>query len=307
MFCQKCGTENAAENRFCIKCGSHMASPDAPQPPPQEQQLPPPQGYQPPPSGYQPPPSGYQPPPQGYQPPPQGYQPPPQGYQPPQPRGAYKPQPSGFIGEIYSKAFAFLFKKPIRLWGLSLLYGLMTILASFFGVVPIIWLPIVLVLELGMASIYLNGYRGKDVSSTQLFEGFNKKFFRNAGGMGWRSLWILIWGLIPIIGFIFAIIKSYSYRFVPYIMLAEPDIVATEALKKSMAQTSGYKGKMFLADFLIVICIFVLSIIFYFIAMIPFIGIILAVAYFVIVVALAPLLMGILGAAYYEKIVTDKE
>ena len=171
--------------------------------------------------------------------------------------------------------------------------------------VPIVYVAVALVLELGMASIYLNGYRGKDVSATQLFEGFSKKFFRNAGGMGWRTLWIIIWAMIPIAGIVMAYIKSYAYRFVPYIMLSEPDITATEALKKSMAQTNGYKGKMFLADLLIILGVIVLSIIFGLISMIPYLGMLLLALYMIVLVALLPLLMGILSAAYYDKIITD--
>jgi len=171
-----------------------------------------------------------------------------------------------------------------------------------FGLLPIVWLPVVLVLELGMANIFLRGYRGHEISSLLLFEGFSNKFARNAGGMGWRMLWLLIWGLIPVAGIFIAIVKFYSYRFVPYIMLTEPDIPATEALKKSMNQTNGYKGKMFLADLLIGLAVVVTTIIFYFILLIPFIGPILAIIYYILLVALLPLLMGTLEAVYYDKV-----
>jgi len=178
----------------------------------------------------------------------------------------------------------------------------MTFLAVIFGIFPLIWLPIILVLQLGMANIFLSGYRGKAISSTQLFEGFSKNFFRNAGGMGWRSLWLLIWAMIPLAGIVLAVIKFYSYRFVPYIMLAEPDLPATEVLKKSITQTNGYKGKMFLADLIIGAAIVVLTIIFYFIMMIPFIGIVLFAIYYIVLIALLPLVMGTLEAVYYDKI-----
>jgi len=171
-----------------------------------------------------------------------------------------------------------------------------------FGILPIVWLPVVLVLELGMANIFLRGYRGNEISSTLLFEGFSNKFARNAGGMGWRMLWLLIWGLIPVAGIFIAIVKFYSYRFVPYIMLTEPDIPATEALKKSMIQTNGYKGKMFVADLLIILAVAITTIIFIFIMRIPYIGPLLAIIYNLLLVALLPLLMGTLEAVYYDKV-----
>jgi len=181
----------------------------------------------------------------------------------------------------------------------------LTVLAVTFGVIPLVWLPVVLVLELGMANIFLSGYRGKAISSTQLFEGFSNKFARNAGGMAWKSLWVFIWFLIPFAGIVLGIIKYYSYRFVPYIMLENPDIQATEALKKSMRQTRGYKGKMFVADLLIILAIFVLCIIFYFVAMIPFIGLFFFAIFNLLLIAFAPLIIGTLGAVYYDKITRE--
>ena len=46
------------------------------------------------------------------------------------------------IGFIFRKVLDVLNKKPIKLWGLSLLCALLTTLASVFGVLPIIVLPI---------------------------------------------------------------------------------------------------------------------------------------------------------------------
>jgi len=215
---------------------------------------------------------------------------------------------------VYSKTFGFLFKKPILLWGLSLLCGLLSLLAITYGIFPLVWMPIVLVLQLGMVNIFLCGYRGEPISATQLFEGFREgKFLRNAGGMGWRYLWLLIWGLIPVAGPILCIIKYYSYRFVPYIMLAEPEITATDALKKSMAQTDGYRGKMFLADFLIALVIggilFILFLITFLVFMIPTVGPYIGVLFLlvaglvtVVIAALLPIFMGTIEAVYYDKI-----
>ena len=298
MFCPNCGGQTADGGEFCSQCGksttsSAPPSPDQPltEPPPPDQPLtePPQEPSSPAPM---PPPSPAEPLLQQPMPPPQYV------YQ--------QPAEPSFLADVYTKSFGFLSKKPILLWGLSLLFTLMTTLAMVFGVFPIIWLPIVLVLELGMVNVFLCGYRGRDISAMQLFEGFGSKFFRNAGGMGWRVLWLLIWGLIPIVGIIMAIVKFYSYRFVPYIMLAEPDITATEALKKSMIQTDGYKGKMFLADFLIGLAVAILTIIFFFVLRIPFIGFVLTAIYYIILVALLPLVIGTLEAVYYDKISKEK-
>ena len=80
----------------------------------------------------------------------------------------------GSIFDFYRKAFSVLAKKPIRLWGLSLLYFFIASIVSSLGsLVPLISLPIVLVLGLGFTGVLLDGYHGKDVRSEQLFQGFH--------------------------------------------------------------------------------------------------------------------------------------
>jgi len=311
MLCQKCGFENASEARFCVKCGNMLGASEsiadpAPQSEPQSSapswqptQVPPQESYPPPPhQGYPPPPAApYQP----EQTPPQGYYP---GYPPPPPPSYNQP---GFVSDAYSKAFGFLFKKPILLWGLSLLCVLMVCLTVFFSILPIIWVPIVAVFTLGMYNIFLCGYRGMDISSTQLFESFAKgKFVRNAGGMLWMELWVLIWLLVPIAGPVLAIIKAYSYRFVPYILITDPDISATEALKKSIIQTEGYRGRMFLVDLLVFAALVIFALLLYVLSMIPFIGIIIALICYVVVLLFLPLLVGILNAVVYDKVSKEK-
>ncbi len=100
----------------------------------------------------------------------------------------------GVMG-AYKRALKVLAKKPVMLWGLSLLYSLLTCLAVVFSVLPIIWIPIIMVLELGVSAIYLSGIRGHGVKTEDLFAGFSG-FFKNACGMGWRTLWLIIWGLV---------------------------------------------------------------------------------------------------------------
>jgi len=192
----------------------------------------------------------------------------------------------------------------MRLWGISLLYTLLTFLAMFFGILPIIYLPILFVLEAGMASVFLAGVRGKEVRSDHLFSGFTS-FFRFAGGIGWRYLWILLWGLIPIVGGIFAVIKVYTYRFVPFILLSDEEISAGEALRKSEKMTMGYKGRMFGADLLLLACVFGIGLVLGLLSLIPYAGVLFLIIlfiFYIVVGAFAPLLLGLLQAAFYDEI-----
>lgn len=215
----------------------------------------------------------------------------------------YQPRPAepASIGVVYSRSFGMLSKKPILLWGLSLMSTLLTTLASIFGVLPIISLPIKFALEVGMASVYLDAVRGKKVNSDQLFSGF-KTFFRVAGGMGWMYLWILIWALVPIAGIVLAIIKMYSYRFVPYILINDPDISATEALRVSMRMTSGFKARMFGADVLIGAIVAVAFIIFGLLCKLGAFFILLMLIVVLVVIAFLPLVQGTISATFYDEI-----
>ena len=213
------------------------------------------------------------------------------------------------LSEIYKKAFSILMQKPFRLWGISLLCGVLGGLASVcFGLLPIVGFAVCILLETAMTIIYLNGYRGEYVETKQLFFCFKDwaTIKRVLCGMGWMYLWIFLWSLIPIVGIIFAIIRTYEYRLTPYILVLEPDVPITDAIKVSRARTAGWKGSMFLADLLAPLGVFVaftiLSSIFTKLGSIGvFFDFILMLAYFVAMI-LMPLFLGLVGSAYYEEI-----
>ena len=78
------------------------------------------------------------------------------------------------ISNIYKRAFNVLSKMPFKLWGLSLLSSLLTILVLVFGVLPIVIVPVIAVLSAGMAAVYLDGFNGKEVYSDQLLKIFGE-------------------------------------------------------------------------------------------------------------------------------------
>ena len=212
------------------------------------------------------------------------------------------------IAQVYKDVFAVLKEKPTTLWGISLLFGLLCALAWFLcGPVIALSLAIVLALTAQMAVIFLYGLRRQEVHCVNLFDVFKdgKTLKRVLCGMAWRELWIFLWALIPIVGIIFAIIRTYEYRLTPYILILEPDVRATEAIKVSKARTVGWKGKMFGADILVVGIIVVAFIILGVLAMIPYIGILFSIIFFlayIFVILFVPLFLGLVEADFYEKI-----
>ena len=212
------------------------------------------------------------------------------------------------IFTIYKRALAVLLKKPLALWGISLLEVLLTSVVSIlFGVIPGLALGINLLLSTSMTMIFLHGYRGEGVKAVQLFDCFKDGATakRVLGGMAWMMLWTFLWSLIPIVGPIFYIIKTYEYRLTPYILVTEPEISATDAMKVSSQRTRGYKLKMWGADILLVVIVGAIELVVGLLAMIPYIGILFGLILFVFNVcwaALSPLYTGLIQAAFYEEI-----
>ncbi len=212
------------------------------------------------------------------------------------------------IASIYKSALGVIAKKPFVLWGISLLQILLVSLATFlFGAIPGLAICITLLLGTGMTLIFLYGYRGQDVHCVQLFDCFTSwaRIKRVLGGMAWMLLWIFLWSLIPVVGVIFAIIRTYEYRLTPYILVFEPEVPITEAIKVSKQRTRGWKGQMFGADVLIVLGLFVAYLILSLLAMIPLLGILFGLVAFLLVLAetlFLPLFLGLVQAAFYDKI-----
>lgn len=210
---------------------------------------------------------------------------------------------------IYGRAFKVLMQKPIKLWGLSLLAIFLTaVLSGLCGVaIPVLGLAVGLLISTAMTIIFLRGYRGEEVNVLQLFQCFKdwNTIKRILLGLGWAGMWILLWALIPIVGPFIALVRVYEYRLTPYILIFEPEVAITDAIKVSAQKTNGYKLQMWLADFVYVLIFFVAVIILVLLAMIPILGILFALALVVLYIgfiALAPLFAGLVQAAFYEEI-----
>lgn len=213
---------------------------------------------------------------------------------------------------IYGRAFKVLMKKPLKLWGLSLLAILLSFVLGALcgGAIPGLALCVGALIGTSMTIIFLRGYRGEEVKTVMLFECFKdwNTIKRVLLGIGWMWLWIFLWALIPVVGPILALIRIYEYRLTPYILVFEPEIPITETIKVSAQKTGGYKLQMWLADFvysaIFCVIIFVLSLL----SLIPYVGILFMLIMFLVylvIFAFAPLFGGLIQAAFYEEITGD--
>lgn len=217
------------------------------------------------------------------------------------------------ILNIYKKAAAVLLRKPILLWGLSLLSSILTTLASIAcGIIPGLALVISLLLNTSMTMVYLHGYRGEKIKSSQLFECFKdwNTIKRVSCGLAWMTLWQIVWCLVPIAGPIIAIVKTYGWRLTPYILVYEPNVPIMDAIKVSAKRTKGYKGKMLGADLLVYGILFVAGLVLTLLGKIPFLGILFDFANILVSIAsilFLNLFLGLVQSAFYEEINANRE
>ena len=81
-------------------------------------------------------------------------------------------------------------KKPVQLWGLSLLGVILQSLSNVLcAVPPILGMGVSSTLSAGMENVFLDAYHQKEINSKQIFSGFSsgKSFLRIAGGI--RNRW----------------------------------------------------------------------------------------------------------------------
>ena len=213
------------------------------------------------------------------------------------------------VMKIYERAFKVLLKKPLKLWGISLLFTLLTsTLVGLCGfAIPVLGIAVAMLMGTSMLMIFLNGYRGEEVKVVDLFSCFKDwaTIKRVVLGLAWMALWIFLWSLIPIVGPIFALIRSYEYRLTPYILVTEPDVSVTEAIEISKKRTDGFKMQMFLADIALGIGLFVVGLVLGLFSAIPVLGVLFALVLIVVYIAVAlfgSLFMGLVQAAFYEEI-----
>lgn len=213
------------------------------------------------------------------------------------------------IFTIYKRALAVLMKKPIKLWGISLLAAVLSpVLVFLCGVsIPGLGLAVSLLLSTSMLMVYLHGYRGEEVEVLHLFECFKDwaTIKRVVLGLAWMLMWIFLWALIPIAGPVFALIRVYEYRLTPYILITEPEVSLTDAIKISKERTNGYKLKMWGAEALFFVAIWVVFFILGLLSAIPVLGVLFGIITAlgtIAVGALSPLFLGLVQAAFYEEI-----
>ena len=99
--------------------------------------------------------------------------------------------------------------------------------------------------EVGQSRFFLRAFDG-DVHVGTLFSAFNsKEYWPIVKTQFITRVYIFLWTLLLVIP---GIIKSYEYRFVPYILAENPDLPSDMVLARSKDLTDGHKMEIFVLD-----------------------------------------------------------
>ena len=121
-----------------------------------------------------------------------------------------------------------------------LIVMLITSASSFTFIGPILLTP---VFALSFSMIHLNLVSGKTPEISNIFDGFKEKGFETSVILGLQIyVYTFLWSLLFIIP---GIVKELSYSMSYYILVDNPQMTPTEAIKESQRITYGHKWELF--------------------------------------------------------------
>ncbi|WP_044956949.1 DUF975 family protein [Butyrivibrio sp. LC3010] len=126
------------------------------------------------------------------------------------------------------------------------------IIAVILGVVGVAFLIAVVidillfnVLQVGCQKFCIVNRTQDNAQISEVTYGFKSNWMNIVKVMFLKDLYLCLWSLLC---FIPGIIKSYSYRLVPYILADNPDMTASEAITLSRTMMNGQKMNAFIYD-----------------------------------------------------------
>lgn len=130
------------------------------------------------------------------------------------------------------------------------------VLIIIFGIIFLIVLAIAMAInafllnpiKVGCDKFFLNNL-DEPASCSDISYGFDKNRKNVVKIMFFRDLYLFLWFLIPIVGWIFCIVKGFEYRMIPYLLAEDPDMDKEEAFARSKAMMDGQKWNAFKLDF----------------------------------------------------------
>ena len=148
--------------------------------------------------------------------------------------------PSSSSGNSVSNVYNNDFPERIKYLA-SFVLGLIiviTVIVIVFRV--LVYNPIVV----GVQRFFIENHYGKPGVGT-MFYAFKTNYINIVKTMFLKDVYICLWALLFLVP---GLIKTYSYRMVPYILAENPDMDADEAIRLSMEMMNGEKLNTFVLD-----------------------------------------------------------
>lgn len=100
----------------------------------------------------------------------------------------------------------------------------------------------------GVCRYYVKQQREENPEFGEIFSGFSR-YGSALGGYILRAIFIFLWGIIPIVGQLFAVwVKPFAYSQMYYLMM-DYGLSAGDSITKSKEMMAGYKWKLFCLEF----------------------------------------------------------
>ena len=144
--------------------------------------------------------------------------------------------------------------------------GMMSILYLLLVAVSILSEILTNAAQLGTYNATLELIDGRKPTFQAEWNRFAANWKRYLAVYAWITLWTTLWSLLFIVP---GIVKWYSYRMAPMLVLRYPEMEPREAIRLSQHMTTGYKGRLFVLDLILFlyglasiigICVFVVGI-----------------------------------------------
>lgn len=100
-------------------------------------------------------------------------------------------------------------------------------------------------LSVGLAAFYLTIARSGKANIKLLFSSFTGNIANTFVMDILRSLFRILWALVPLAGVFIAFVKGYSYAMAPYILADEPEMNGCDAITASRHLMRGNKFRLF--------------------------------------------------------------
>lgn len=131
---------------------------------------------------------------------------------------------------------------------LAFLMAIVLVSAVFSATLALVQSILVGSAEVGAKRASLQLAEGGNASFDEAFRNFGANWKRYVGVTAWVTLWTSLWSLLFVVP---GIVKGYSYRLAPYLVIQYPELTARQAVRKSIEITRGYRGRLFALDLIL--------------------------------------------------------